>query len=91
MLVAKYAEIESHAASIALDMELQKQEELQGVDSKERALSMAEQLIGTMVQSKMSPSNIKDLVINNPTIIDKLLESDEIVNLVTEKVISSKK
>jgi len=91
LLIAKYAEIESHAASIALDMELQKQEELQGVDSKERALSMAEQLIGSMVQSKLSPSTIKDLVIDNPTIIDELLESDEIVNLVTEKFINSKK
>ena len=90
LLVAKYSEIESHAASIALDMELQKQEELSGVDAKDRALGIAEQMVGAMMAQKFSPEAIKELVLADPTIIDNLLQDDAVVGLVGEKFLAAK-
>ena len=90
LLVAKYSEIESHAASIALDMELQKQEELEGSSAKERALGIAEQMVGAMMAQKFSPEAIKELVLADPTIIDNLLQDETVVSLVGEKFLKSK-
>ncbi len=85
LMIAKHSEIESHAASIALDMELQKQEEIHGADSKERALSLAEAVVGQMMGSKLTPASIKDLILGNPELIDSLLEDDQVVAAVGAK------
>lgn len=85
LMIAKHSEIESHAASIALDMELQKQEEMSGSDSKERALSLAESVVGQMMGARLSPAAIKDLILGSPELIDSLLEDDQVVAAVGAK------
>lgn len=88
LMIAKHAEIESHAASIALDLELQKQEEMQGTDSKERALALAEHVVSQMMGAKLNPSSLKDLIMSSPEIVDELLKDKDVVELVGAKFLA---
>jgi len=89
LLQAKYQEIESNAATIALDMELQRREEAAGVDSKSRALELAESVVAQMMSAgaagAASQMNLKDLIMSQPQIIDDLLDDEDVVNLVKKK------
>lgn len=89
LMVSRHAEIESNAAALALDMELQQAEQNHGSDHKERALGLAESVVSQMVgASQLTPESIKSLLMSSPEIIDNLLEDDDIVNIVGAKFMS---
>ena len=45
------------------------------------------EILSSIVQSKTNKFDLKQYIVNNPDVIDSLLKDDEIVSLVTEKMI----
>ena len=75
-------------ADAQLAIAIGEHEQTQGqVSTTDKALG----LIAQVVQQKAGNVDIKSVVLNNPEIIDDLLQDETIVNMVLEKAMKSEK
>lgn len=85
---ALYVEREHHEETAELQLALAL-EQMNSENQKESATDKALGLFAQVLQQKNSPVNLKEMILQNPDIIDSFLNDDEIISIVTEKMTKS--
>lgn len=86
---ALYTEREHHEETAELQLALAL-EQLKTEANTESATDKALGLFAQVLQSKASPTNLKSMILENPSIIDQFLNDDDIVSIVMEKMTGEK-
>jgi hypothetical protein len=84
--------VEERSTTLALDLALQDAEKEGELNYKERALETISQGIQAYVANKtaMTPAGLKNLMLEHPGLIDELVKDEEVVNLISQRIMSSK-
>lgn len=85
---AKEETMVERTSTIAMDLELQHFQASQDNDYKSKAAQALTDLATTAIEhysNKITPDQIINLILANPTIIDQALENEEITKLITQK------
>lgn len=61
-------------------------EQMNNEQNKESATDKALGMFAQVLQQKASPSNLKQMILDNPSLIDQFLNDDDIISIVTEKL-----
>ena len=84
--------LEERTNALALDLALQDAEKEDAMDYKGRALETLSQLGEAFINKQaasVSPDMLKTAMASNPDIVDSMLEDEEFVSMVTEKLLKN--
>lgn len=87
LIQTKTEQVESDLAIGALEMENSIIKENQNASIKARALEIAEKTASAMLQPKITPENIKQFVIDNPAILDDIVNDEEFIKIISDKML----
>ena len=84
--------VEERSTTLALDLALQDAEKEGELNYKERALETISQGIQAYVANKtaMTPAGLKNLMLEHPGLIDELVKDEEVVSLISQRIMSNK-
>ena len=61
-------------------------EQMNNEQNKESATDKALGMFAQVLQQKANPSNLKQMILDNPSLIDQFLNDEDIISIVTEKL-----
>ena len=84
--------IEERTNALALDLALQDSEKESQFSYKERALETLSNLGEAYIASKnsLNPESIKSLMLEHPEVVDNLIQDEELVSILTQRIMSNK-
>ena len=77
---------------MALDLALQDAEKEGELNYKDRALETISQGVQAYIANKtaMTPAGLKSLMLQHPGLIDELVKDEEVVSLISQRIMSNK-
>ena len=84
--------VEERSTALALDLALQDAEKEGELNYKERALETISQGVQAYIANKtaMTPAGLKSLMLQHPGLIDELVKDEEVVSLISQRIMSNK-
>lgn len=92
LILAKEETVSAQSTSLALDLALQNAEAENDVDIKERALASLQNIVELYMskhnKDMLRPENLMAVIKANPQLIDKMMENQELVELIGDRIMS---